>query len=197
MKSSLRIALLLPTSLSVLCIGVILSSSDIRAQRFIAAAHTRKRLVHRINRIAGPNPSQTSTSQTKTVADPEIRKLLGNWQVVSWADETGEQVPPEELKHFKFLFDGDRLTMRKFQDDQGTQCQFRIDATKEPKWIDLGMPTLTEGSTILEGIYNLAGDDLNLCFTSGLVNGVAPPRPSEFKTKPNQKYAVLLLKRLP
>jgi len=177
MKSDrLAIAVLFVTSLSLVC---------------ASATGARDRKPSQNQQPASPN------QDSKSGIDPEIKKFQGNWQVIRWADESGEQVPPEELKQFIFLFEGDRLTMRKFKDDSGTLCQIRVDATKQPKWIDLGMPSLAAGSTVLEGIYSLEGDDLNLCITSGLRNGAAPPRPTEFKTKPNEKYAVLALKRIP
>ena len=84
-----------------------------------------------------------------------MSRLQGSWQVIKWEDESGEQVPAEELKQFTFSFDGDRLTMKKFKDDPGTKCQVRLDTSKQPKWVDLGMPSLEAGSTILEGIYSL------------------------------------------
>lgn len=180
MKSErLAIAILFVTTLSVVCAETT-GTRDQKPDRKPQPA-------------AEVNPKQDSRSEV----DPEIKKFQGNWQVISWADESGELVPPEELKQFTFLFEGDRLTMRKFKDDSGTLCQFRVDATKQPKWIDLGMPSLAAGSTVLEGIYSLEGDEMNLCITSGLRNGAAPPRPTEFKTKPNEKYAVLSLKRIP
>jgi uncharacterized protein (TIGR03067 family) len=145
------------------------------------------------------SPLQKSAPKTATPPDKtsDLSRLQGSWQVIKWEDESGEQVPAEELKQFTFSFDGDRLTMKKFKDDPGTKCQVRLDTSKQPKWVDLGMPSLEAGSTILEGIYSLDGDSLSLCFTSGQTNGVTPPRPTEFKTGPNEKYAVLSLRRLP
>ncbi|HSB08160.1 MAG TPA: TIGR03067 domain-containing protein [Blastocatellia bacterium] len=200
MKSKrLNVAVLLVTSLSLVCAA---STVALEAQAVAAKERTRAARAHGTTQkpeqkwqpAGAPDSTQASKAGS---ADSEIKRLQGNWQVISWSDESGEQVPPEEMKQFTFYFEGDRLTMRKFKDDPGTQCQFRIDVSKQPKWIDLGMPSLAAGSTLLEGIYSLEGDDLSLCITSGLRNGVAPPRPTEFKTRPNEKYALLVLKRIP
>ena len=143
-----------------------------------------------------PDKAEPSKPANNLLAEVEMKKLQGAWQVIKWEDESGQPASADEMKDFILFFDGDVLTMRKGKDDPGTKCQFRIDPARLPKWIDLGMPAISEGATVLEGIYSLEGDDLSLCITSGSVNNVRPPRPTEFKTKPNEKYAVLVLTRI-
>ena len=135
-----------------------------------------------------PDKTELGKSANNLPAEAELKKLQGAWQVIRWEDESGQPASADEMKDFTLSFDGDVLTMRKGKDDPGTKCQFRIDPAKLPKWIDMGMPTISEGATVLEGIYSLEGDDLSLCITSGSVNNIRPPRPTEFKTKPNEKY---------
>jgi uncharacterized protein (TIGR03067 family) len=147
-------------------------------------------------RPQSPDKTEPSKSATNLLAETELKKLQGAWQVIRWEDESGQPASADEMKDFTLSFDGDILTMRKGKDDPGTKCQFRIDPAKLPKWIDMGMPAISDGATVLEGIYSLEGDDLSLCITSGSVNNVRPPRPTEFKTKPNEKYAVLVLTRI-
>jgi len=143
-----------------------------------------------------PDKTEPSKPANNLSAGAELKKLQGAWQVIRWEDESGQPASADEMKDFILSFDGDVLTMRKGKDDPGTKCQFRIDPAKLPKWIDMGMPAISEGATVLEGIYSLDGDALSLCITSGLMNNVPPPRPTEFKTKPNEKYAVLVLTRI-
>jgi uncharacterized protein (TIGR03067 family) len=140
--------------------------------------------------------TEPGKSANNLLNEAEMKKLQGAWQVIRWEDESGQPASADEMKDFTLSFDGDVLTMRKGKDDPGTKCQFRIDPAKLPKWIDMGMPAISEGATVLEGIYSLEGDALSLCITSGLMNNVPPPRPTEFKTKPNEKYAVLVLTRI-
>jgi len=143
-----------------------------------------------------PDKTEPGKSANNLLAEAEMKKLQGAWQVIRWEDESGQPASAGEMKDFTLSFDGDVLTMRKSKDDPGTKCQFRIDPARLPKWIDMGMPAISDGATVLEGIYSLEGDDLSLCITSGSVNNVRPPRPTEFKTKPNEKYAVLVLTRI-
>jgi uncharacterized protein (TIGR03067 family) len=143
-----------------------------------------------------PDKVDGSKQSNSLLAESEMKKLQGSWQVIKWEDESGQPASADEMKDFTLSFEGDVLTMRKGKDDPGTKCQFRIDPAKLPKWIDLGMPAISAGATVLEGIYSLEGDELSLCITSGKRNDVAPPRPTEFKTKPNEKYAVLVLTRM-
>jgi len=143
-----------------------------------------------------PDKTEPVKPSNNLLSEAEMKKLQGAWQVIKWEDESGQPASVDEMKDFTLSFDGDVLTMRKGKDDPGTKCQFRIDPAKLPKWIDMGMPAISEGATVLEGIYSLDGDALSLCITSGLMNNVPPPRPTEFKTKPNEKYAVLVLTRI-
>jgi uncharacterized protein (TIGR03067 family) len=143
-----------------------------------------------------PDKTGPGKSANNLLTEAEMKKLQGAWQVIKWEDESGQPASADEMKDFTLSFDGDVLTMRKGKDDPATKCQFRIDPAKLPTWIDMGMPAISEGATVLEGIYSLEGDALSLCITSGLMNNVPPPRPTEFKTKPNEKYAVLVLTRI-
>lgn len=190
----LTIAFLSITALSLVCPAPAGSITPPKVTKSIRTSITFLEIAQ--EQAQRPVRPDTPSKQESKSADAEMQRLQGNWQVTKWEDESGEQVPVDELKYFTFHFEGDRVTMRKFKDDAGTLCQFRLDAAKQPKWIDLGMPDLAAGSTVLEGIYSLEGDELKLSIISGLRNGVAPPRPTGFKTGPDQKYAVLSLKRI-
>lgn len=187
MKRSFAIAILFIWSGTTLTMSAIAKSS---AETYAARS---QKPVPKLQPADKTNPGKSANN---LLAEAEMKKLQGAWQVIKWEDESGQPASADEMKDFTLSFDGDVLTMRKGKDDQGTKCQFRIDPAKLPKWIDMGMPAISDGATVLEGIYSLEGDALSLCITSGLMNNVAPPRPTEFKTNPNEKYAVLVLTRI-
>jgi uncharacterized protein (TIGR03067 family) len=67
-------------------------------------------------------------------------------------------------------------------------AKFKLDPAKKPKEINL-TSTGPQGQTMeLKGIYELAGDDLKICFDID--------RPTEFKTKEGSNAIVRVLKRV-
>jgi uncharacterized protein (TIGR03067 family) len=113
-------------------------------------------------------------------------KLEGTWEFVSgqFGGKEVEGGEAEEMKKHKFVFKGDKLTVK-------VECPYTIDATKKPKEFDLKVedgPEQERGTW--KGIYELKGDVLTLC--------MALPheaRPTEFETKEGQLTMLLKLKR--
>jgi RNA polymerase sigma factor (sigma-70 family) len=113
-------------------------------------------------------------------------KLEGNWEFVSgqFGGKEVEGGEAEEMKKHKFVFKGDKLTVK-------VECAYTIDTAKKPKEIDLKVeegPELERGTW--KGIYELKGDELTLCMA--LPNDA---RPTEFETKEGEKTMLLKLKR--
>jgi uncharacterized protein (TIGR03067 family) len=120
-------------------------------------------------------------------AAKDQESLQGTWQVVSFKVE-GAQGPPEEvIKTMKLTIKGDKMS-HGGAGGRTEEATFTLDATQQPKTLDM-TPTAgpDKGKSIL-GIYQLDGDTLKIC--------AAKPetaRPKEFK---EGKEAVLLeLKR--
>jgi uncharacterized protein (TIGR03067 family) len=122
-------------------------------------------------------------------AKKERVKLKGTWSVVS-AETNGEKVPDLETKDIKMVFDGDKFIPKK--GEQGKPATFVLDPTKKPKTIDIIIPEGNEQGQAMQGIYELNGDDLKLCF-----NRPGKERPTEFAGKAKETVLMLLKRDKP
>lgn len=105
----------------------------------------------------------------------DMERLQGEWEPVNWIVE-GREVPNKGAQK-NFIFAGNKLTAN---EQTGT---FTIDPKKEPKTIDVSLPSVKALWS-----YQLDGDSLRIAF--GKVGGEAPP---DFKG--NCGHPVLILKR--
>ncbi|REK19043.1 MAG: TIGR03067 domain-containing protein [Planctomycetota bacterium] len=113
--------------------------------------------------------------------DSELKKLAGKWTVESF-DFGG--APVESMQD----------AVREFKDNTYTLIPssgakydgtVKLDATTEPKQIDLVLP-----DRVLKGIYLLEGDQLKLAYT---LEGDA--RPTAFESKPDSGVVLVVHKR--
>jgi uncharacterized protein (TIGR03067 family) len=123
----------------------------------------------------------------KDAAEQDMKRLQGDWIAIKF-DNPGRTSdgPPAGLV---FEFRGDRFTMRIKGEDRGEdEMTYRLDPSKDPKWIDLERG---EGGGGAEGIYKIEDDELTLCLSfrnrrkgekneKGRVED-PPPRPTAFK----------------
>ena len=97
----------------------------------------------------------------------------------------------EEVKKTRITFKGDRFVFPAASGIGTSQKGIiTVDPKKTPKWMDSTATTDTaKGKTSL-GIYEIAGDDYQVCF--------APPgkdRPKEFSSKPGNCFILQVWKR--
>jgi uncharacterized protein (TIGR03067 family) len=107
-------------------------------------------------------------AQDATQAD--LAKLQGNWKPAA-TEFKGKDVIP--IPAVTYSIDGSEYTSKSDEQKVRGKVAFRIDASTNPKTIDL---TLRDGKVSL-GIYKLDGDTLTICRETG--SGV---RPADFKT---------------
>jgi uncharacterized protein (TIGR03067 family) len=103
--------------------------------------------------------------------------LRGTWKLSSWQTD-GKQLSDDHLEGGKLVLDGDRFTVTLAGQETSTGTQ-KLDATKNPKTIDItadGDPK--PGDTCL-GIYEIDGDEFRVAFAPP-----GKPRPTAFTTKP-------------
>jgi uncharacterized protein (TIGR03067 family) len=87
-------------------------------------------------------------------------KLQGTWVAVS-IERDGEKHFQGDVASYRLTFAGDRLTFHSKNGDK--VAPYRLDPTQKPKAIDIDYE---EGITT-QGIYELTGDRLKLCYTKG------------------------------
>lgn len=135
--------------------------------------------------------AQTDTIQEQVEKTLQtMRAMQGTWKAVA-IERNGVKAPNDEtLKKFRVVISSDTLTA-----DDGTKqipATFRVDV--KPKVTTLEMRP-SEGEArgkYLEGIFELDGDSLKICFDHEGRNG---KRPTAFKTKPNSGQTLYILKR--
>ncbi len=131
-----------------------------------------------------------AAGQEKDAAKKEMEKLEGTWKVT----ESDGKVPGWVVDT-RLTFKGDRVISKGKGRQESLPFVFRIDPTKKPKTIDLGVTKERnpDGKFATEGIYELEGDRLKMCISE-------LHRPTEFKPKASGKvrvdgHVVITLKR--
>jgi uncharacterized protein (TIGR03067 family) len=126
----------------------------------------------------------TATAQDKKVPK-ELEPFQGTWKVVK--AELGGKEPPDKVPDgLRFIFEGDKATVRESKADAETGA-YSVDSKKNPAEIDLIGP---KGMKAL-GIYQFDKDGkLRLCFAKGK----DAVRPKSFDTKDTMNALVVLEK---
>ncbi|MFT3785546.1 MAG: sigma-70 family RNA polymerase sigma factor [Tepidisphaeraceae bacterium] len=123
------------------------------------------------------------TTQDKSVAvGDDIKAMQGTWRVVS-AQDSGRDAPADEVAKARFVIEGDVFRMIG-ADGRGDSARFTVDPAHDPKWLDF-IPLNRDGtpsSVVLQGLYKLSGDDLEIVMPEG--NGKAG-RSSAFRSEPS------------
>ncbi len=108
----------------------------------------------------------------------------GRWKVVG-GEVSGQQLAADRLSlwwEFKGPMRLDKYDAR----EDPAQCEYRIDATKDPPHIDL----VSGGKVLSQGIYRQSGDELTVCFSTP-----PEPRPTSFVTRMNTNLHMTTLRR--
>jgi uncharacterized protein (TIGR03067 family) len=113
-------------------------------------------------------------------AKADLKKFAGTWSVES-AKKGGKELPENEAKEIRFIFNGDKMTFKK--GDEAKEATFTIDSTKKPPHFEV----MIEGKSH-PGIYKFEGDKLQLCVGEN-------ERPSEFKSEDGSRTMLIILKR--
>jgi RNA polymerase sigma factor (sigma-70 family) len=106
-------------------------------------------------------------------------EIQGTWRVIS-AQDNGRPIPEKanggkQTEGLKLLITSDTITF-KLGDEIQAKGTYKLDPTKDPKWIDLS----ERDSRHAPGIYVLQGDELTICY-----NEAGTERPNKFASEPN------------
>jgi uncharacterized protein (TIGR03067 family) len=118
-------------------------------------------------------------------SEKDLKKMAGDWAPVLM-QLNGKKQPASVLKSIKLSINGDKYsTVTGLDQDEGTLA---LDATKEPRQMDITSSVGENKGKPIPCIYELKGNELRICY--GL-NGTA--RPADFKSGDDEKGVVLLM----
>ena len=138
--------------------------------------------------LSGCKTSQsTGGSDGKAPADDENR-IIGAWLVVN-AERSGAYHNDPVDGELVLTFSADKVSSawRKSESGSPFEGSYKLDASKQPKEIDMAMTGKGKAETSL-GIYTLDGDNLKICF--------GQTRPTELKTTKDDKFNLITFKRV-
>jgi uncharacterized protein (TIGR03067 family) len=117
----------------------------------------------------------------------DAESIQGAWDAVEVVVE-GKAQAAGETKKMSVVFKNELMSVL-IDGKEEERYTFKLDSTKNPKNIDVSEK---DGKEPAEGIYELDGDSLKLCWNSAnKVKG----RPENFTPTPENKLSMMLLKR--
>lgn len=122
----------------------------------------------------------------KKPAQDQLKTFSGSWAVTGM-EFNGQKAPPDFLKDFKLIFEGEKMTFS--TPGSKREGTFRIDSTKKPAALDFIPSEGADKGMTEKGIYALEGETLKIALTKD------DARPTTFVTKKNSKTTVYILKR--
>jgi uncharacterized protein (TIGR03067 family) len=122
----------------------------------------------------------------KKADDPAPGKLEGEWVVESFEGPKDDTPPGSVTMRFA---DG-KISIKEAKRDRAEDAGYTADPSKKPAAIDI-KPDKGPKEVVIQGIYEVKGDTLKLCFGR---DGVE--RPTEFKGDAAKGVMMITLKRV-
>jgi uncharacterized protein (TIGR03067 family) len=131
--------------------------------------------------VTGLLPGPDAEKETKQ----ELERLQGSW-ILESVETKGKELPKDKIALNVLVLRGDKfLTMSGAK--VLAEATFKIDPTKNPKWIDQVFKNKEGKLVVRPGIYELTGNTLRLAFDR--------ERPKELKTTPASSLNITVYKR--
>jgi uncharacterized protein (TIGR03067 family) len=114
--------------------------------------------------LAGLGSPDASGDPPGDAFKKELKAMAGTWRPIS-AENNGYQASAEDLKGILWFRDADgKWTARRGDKNVVEWAVKKIDATKNPKTIDMEITAGPYKGVVYQGIYELDGDTLRICF---------------------------------
>ena len=127
----------------------------------------------------------------KDDAKKDLDKLQGMWTIASGKYD-GEELDANLVSKLSFEVKGDQFLIK--GDDevvkQYAKIALKLDPTAKPKLIDFRVTQGDDKGNVIEGVYELDGDEFKICAKLD-----AKERPTDFKSEENSHTALIVFKR--
>jgi uncharacterized protein (TIGR03067 family) len=187
-KNGAVLAFFIPAGLALLVAvgaGVIGIARHLSHNSSAAASSHRRPEQQRARGAAAPSGQAASPDPVRC----ERERLQGRWLFVEFTGPAGRS-PDGRPRVWWATFRGDRMTWATEGDPEPLEFEFTVDAGTQPKAIDFALRH--EGRVLtaaaIQGIYQLRGDTLRLCYDRTPSGG---GRPERFEVSPHTVLAVL------
>jgi uncharacterized protein (TIGR03067 family) len=187
-KNGAVLAFFIPAGLALLvAVGTgVIGVARALSAKTSAAAKSPGRPGRQRARGAAPPAGQAASPEP---ARREQERLQGRWLFVAFTGPM-EKSPDGKPRARWATFRGDRMTWATEGDPETVEFEYTVDAGAQPKAIDFALRH--EGQVLtaaaIQGIYQLAGDTLRLCYDRTPSGG---GRPERFEASPHTVLAVL------
>jgi uncharacterized protein (TIGR03067 family) len=135
-------------------------------------------------------PLLLAADKDKDDAKKDLANLEGTWTVVK-VEYDGKSLE-ERTKDLRFVFKGDTMTVSGSEEiEKGYgKITLKLDPSTTPKILDLTVSAGSEKGSIMEGIYELKGDEFRMC-----VKVMEKGRPAKFEALEGDGACLVVLKR--
>jgi uncharacterized protein (TIGR03067 family) len=145
------------------------------------------------------SPFAFGNDKVDQAAKDELAKLQGQWKVVSFVN-SGQTIDEIARLELVFEFKDQSLTVRANAAPNFTPQQrvLRLTANTTPKLLDFAEndKALAERRDVIEGVYALDGDSLQLCLKLDGGKAVVANRPAAVESKEGSGVALFKLERM-
>jgi uncharacterized protein (TIGR03067 family) len=129
---------------------------------------------------------RTSSAGKEAAADP-LAPFQGTWEIVS-IEKDGSPVPQDDIAGMTVMISGSAYKL--INKDNVSKGTFSLDASKEPKQMDVQHQGENGDSHSMPAIYDVTADTLRVCY-----NPEGGTRPTSFSTKPDSGFLSVVYKR--
>jgi len=129
---------------------------------------------------------RAGSAAKEAAADP-LAPFQGTWEIVS-VEKDGSPVPQDDIAGMTVMISGSAYKL--INKDNVSKGTFSLDASKEPKQMDVQHQGENGDSHSMPAIYDVTADTLRVCY-----NPEGGTRPTSFSTKPDSGFLSVVYKR--
>jgi uncharacterized protein (TIGR03067 family) len=129
---------------------------------------------------------KTGSAPKEAAADP-LAPFQGTWEIVS-VEKEGSQLPQDDIAGMTVMISGSAYKL--INKDNVSKGTFSVDASKEPKQMDVHHQTENGDAPTMAAIYEVTADTMRVCY-----NPEGDTRPTSFSTKADSPFLSVVYKR--
>jgi uncharacterized protein (TIGR03067 family) len=129
---------------------------------------------------------KTGSAAKEAASDP-LAPLQGTWEIVS-VEKEGSQLPQDDIGGMTVMIAGSAYKL--INKDNVSKGTFTLDASKDPKQMDVHHQTENGDAPTMPAIYEITGDNFRVCY-----NPEGGERPRSFSTKTDSPFLSVVYKR--